>query len=66
MVGWGDDRTNFAGGAVAPNRLVRLAEAAFSKSEYGRVLAIADWQEPYREPLYLSSNLRLPQEAVGY
>jgi hypothetical protein len=62
----GDDRTNFAGLAVEPNSLVSIAEAAFSKYEYGPVLAIAAWQAPYKEPLYLISNLALAEEAVWY
>jgi hypothetical protein len=62
----GDDRTNFAGLAVERNSLVSIAEAAFSKYEYGPVLAIALWQAPYKEPIYLVSNLTLPEEAVCY
>jgi hypothetical protein len=62
----GDDRTNFAGLAVQPNSLVNIADAVFSKYEYGPVLAIAVWQAPYKEPLYLISNLTLPEEALWY
>jgi len=62
----GDDRTKFAGLAVAPNSLVSIAQAAFSKYEYGPVQAIAVWQAPYKEPLYLISNLSLAEEALWY
>jgi hypothetical protein len=50
--------------AVQPGQLVSLRAVAFSKHEYGPVLALAVWQKPYREPLYLVSNLELDQEAV--
>jgi hypothetical protein len=62
----GDDCCSFARLAVEPGRLVSLADVAFSKAEYGPVLAIALWQATYQEPLYLVSNLELAQEAVWY
>src|SRR5215210_2137768 len=62
----GDERTNFAGLAVEPNSLVSVAATAFSKHEYGPVLAIALWQVGHTEPLYLVSNLALAEEAVWY
>ncbi len=61
-----DEQSNFAGLAVKPNSLVSLAEVAFSKSEYGPVLAIAVWQAGSKEPLYLISKLALAEEAVWY
>ena len=51
---------------MQPGQLVSLAEVTFSKHEYGPLIAIAFWQKPYKEPLYLVTNLELAPEAVSY
>jgi Transposase DDE domain len=63
---WLDERDHYALAklAVQPGELISLPQVAFSKHEYGPVLAIAVWQKGYDEPLYLVSNVLLAEEAV--
>jgi hypothetical protein len=62
----GDERTNFAGLAVEPDSIVAIPQVAFTKEEYGPLLAIAHWQKGYDEPHYLITNLELAGEAIWY
>ena len=63
---WSDEHDHFAISKLAVSRghLVYLSEVAFSKHEYGPLLAIAVWQKAYDKPLYLLTNLTLPAQAV--
>lgn len=63
---WLDEKDHYALDklAVKPGQLLSLTQVAFSKHEYGPVMAIAFWQKPYKEPLYLLTNLELANEAV--
>lgn len=65
---WLDEQSHYAISKlnVQPGQLVSLKVEAFSKHEYGPLTAIALWQKPYKEPLYLLTNLDLAQEAVFY
>lgn len=47
-----------------PGGLFSVSGAQFTKQRYGPVLAVAVWKAATKEPLYLVSNLELPQEAV--
>jgi hypothetical protein len=40
------------------------SDALFTKQRYGPVLAVAVWRADAKEPIYLVSNLELPQEAI--
>lgn len=66
LIWLGDERLNFGKLALEANSLVSICDTAFSKFEYGPVLAIASWQAEYKEPLYLLSNLTLAEEALWY
>jgi hypothetical protein len=62
----GHDKYRFGKVAVEYGGMVALEETAFTRKEYGPVLAIALWEKPHREPLYLISNLELAGEAIWY
>ncbi len=62
----GDDRANFAGLALQEGSLVEIPQAAFTKEEYGPLLAIGYCQKGYEEPHYLVTNLELAEEALWY
>lgn len=66
VVWLGDERINFDKLALEINSLVSITDTAFSKYEYGPVLAIATWQADCKEPAYLLSNLTLAEEALWY
>lgn len=53
----------FADLPVEPGDCLGVPEVLFPQEEYGPVLAIAQWQRGYQEPLYLVTNLELPEEA---
>ena len=63
---WLDEQHHFAISklGVAPGQLVYASEVAFSKHEYGPLLALAVWKKEYDAPLYLLTNLTFPDQAV--
>lgn len=61
-----DEQTTFAGLALQPGDLVEIGQTAFTKAEYGPLLAVGWWQSGYAEPLYLVTNFELGQEAIWY
>jgi hypothetical protein len=58
--------TNFAGLAVEQANLVAVSQAHFSEARYGPILAIAEWQAEWLEPIYLVSNLNEVEAALAY
>jgi hypothetical protein len=59
------DGESFAFRAITPLRgdCFSVSEALFTKQRYGPLLALALWKVEERDPIYLVSNLELPQEA---
>jgi hypothetical protein len=48
---------------VQPRERMGLPGVTFTRQEYGPVLAIAWWDEDYKEPIYLVTNMELADEA---
>jgi hypothetical protein len=57
---------NFEQLGVGPGGMVAINEAKFTAQAYGPVLALAVWDERYKNPLYLVSNLNDADQAVEY
>jgi hypothetical protein len=47
-----------------PGDTFSVSDVLFTQQRYGPVLAIAAWKRGYQKPIYLVSNLELPQEAI--
>jgi hypothetical protein len=62
----GELEFNFELLGVGPGGLVAVPKATFTAHKYGPVLALAVWDERYKEPLYLVSNLIEADQAVDY
>lgn len=61
-----ESETNFAGLEVEQASLVAVSQAHFSEAKYGPILAIAEWQANWLEPIYLVSNLKEIEQALWY
>lgn len=51
---------------LQPGEQVVLEEVTFTGADFGPVLVVGVWPPRHKEPLYLVSNLDLPQEALLY
>ena len=51
---------------LKPGMCLGIEDVSFTRSRYGPVLAVAWWRKNYREPLYLVSNLDLPDEVCHW
>jgi len=62
----GDD--GFAVQDICPARggCTGLVGVSFTEARYGPVMAVAWWGRDYKEPVYLVSNLALPEEACRW
>jgi len=51
---------------LQPGERVEIPDARFTHHDYGPVLAIAWWDKPYTEPLFLVTNMDLMEEACKW
>lgn len=51
---------------LQPGDRIAIPAARFTLQDYGPVLALAWWDKPYAEPLFLVSNMDLPEEACHW
>jgi hypothetical protein len=56
----------FSFSAITPSigETASVWDVRFTKAAFGPVLAVAAWRDDCKEPIYLISNLELPQEAL--
>lgn len=58
-----DQSFSFSDLLIQPDDLIRLPNVWFTKEGYGPVMALAWWEKGYSEPIFLVTNLDLPDEA---
>lgn len=64
---WADgERFAFADLGIQPGERIDVPDALFSLQDYGPVLAIAVWDQGYKDPLYLITNMELVDEACAW
>ena len=52
---------------VPHGEVLSLPDARFTQAAFGPLLAVAAWRDDCKEPIYLVTNLELPEEALyGY
>ncbi len=59
-----EEAFSFADLSVAPGELLSIPNVAFTAQGLGPVTAVACWEAPYQEPLFLVTNLELAAEAL--
>ncbi len=57
-----EEEFSFADLAVGPGECLAVPEVRFTRQGYGPVLAVAWWRKDCQAPLYLVSNMDLPDE----
>jgi hypothetical protein len=60
------ERFAFADLILQPGDCVGMPDALFTRQRYGPVLAIAVWDQAYKEPIYLVTNMDLVDEACHW
>jgi hypothetical protein len=51
---------------IQPGELIELPDMLFTQADFGPVLLLGYWHPRYDGPLYLVSNLELPEEALHF
>jgi len=51
---------------VQPGECLEVPDVFFTRQQFGPVLVVAVWEPAYKEPLYLLSNMDLPEEALHW
>ncbi|MDZ7295975.1 MAG: IS4 family transposase [candidate division KSB1 bacterium] len=57
---------SYADLGVQPGQCIGVPGVTFTSKAYGPVLAIAWWEEGYKEPIYLVTNMALAEEACRW
>jgi hypothetical protein len=61
-----EEEISFQDLILQPGMCLALEEIAFTRQQYGPILAVAWWRRDYQEPIYLVSNMDLVEEVCGW